>query len=74
MNISDVPKWIGMAVLAAALVGSLYVNDYKLAQAEEAIAELEEDKERQIRMDERQKAIQEDVEDIKELLEELRDR
>lgn len=78
MNINDIPKFVGLLVLCAGIIGTWYVNDYKLAQGAEErkdmkkdIEKLEADKERQVRMDERQKTIQEDVKEIKDLLRQL---
>ena len=72
MNISDIPKWLGITVALLGAASSYAVADYKIDENKKDIEELKQDKEQQIRMEERQKQIKEDVKAIKDILEELK--
>ena len=72
MNVAEIGKWLAIAVAVFTAGGSWAVGEWRDDSQDSDIKELQQDKEQSIRVEERQKQIQKDVQDIKQLLEDIR--
>jgi len=64
-------KWIGIVFALMGAAASYGVNNEKINQLEQDVEDQKGTKEQQIRMEERQKAIKADIEEIKSLVKEI---
>lgn len=71
MQFQDIPKWVGIIVLAIGSISAYAVNNKQIETNTNDIDELQDNDEQRIRMEERQKGMQEDLKENKKLLQQL---
>lgn len=72
MNANNIAVWVGIIVAILGGGVSYGVNSEKISQLEEKTENQQVVREQQIRMEERQKTIQKDVQDTKQSLDEIK--